>query len=240
MRRKYFIIIGIVLAITAITVSFLQWNKEVETTTEKAKKEIQIAEKEAQKETGDAAKSSGSKGEVRNQDGTEASNGSTSTSQDATTAPDNGPAQATDPNQPISNPAESTTGSLNGGVGVQGNTGVSPFKGTSLNDIKSAYRTIFSDLEIQEMSRVDQLMVQAKADYVSGKLTKSDLTVKYQDAAVALERNADQTFNTVYNQLQIDLEKYGHSPSEAVEFRSEYQTKKQERLTHVINELQNF
>ena len=130
------------------------------------------------------------------------------------------------------------------GNGTSGSQGVDmklpSDKSHTLPEIKTAYQGAFTDLEVQQTSHMDQLLVQAKADYVSGKLSKADLAVRYQDAATTLEGNTDQLFNALYQQMQTDLEKNGHSANEAIEFRDEYQAKKQERLTHVISQIQNF
>ena len=110
----------------------------------------------------------------------------------------------------------------------------------SLEEIKTAYREVFTELEIQENSKLDQVVVQAKADFVSKKYSKDELIAKYQEFAELLETNADKTFNAYYKQLQLNLEKYGHDVNEAIPFKNEYNTKKQERMTHVINELSQF
>ena len=112
--------------------------------------------------------------------------------------------------------------------------------GTALADIKAAYRGVFSELEVLQGSKVDQVVVQAKADYVSGKYAKEDLLVKYQEVALSLESQADQAFHAIYQQLEADLEKNGHDVSEAVSFKNEYNQKKNERLSHVISELSEF
>ena len=106
--------------------------------------------------------------------------------------------------------------------------------------MKSAYQKMFSDLEIQEKSTLDQLVVQAKADYVSGKYSKSELVSKYGSTATQIEKQADQSFNALYSQLQSDLSKYGHDTNEATEFKSEYNREKQARLSHTISQLQGF
>ena len=113
-------------------------------------------------------------------------------------------------------------------------------EGKSLSEIKSAYQKMFSDLEIQETSTLDQLVVQAKADYVSGKYSKSELVSKYGSTATQIEKQADQSFNAIYSQLQSDLSQYGHDPNEASQFRSEYNRKKQARLSHTMSQLQGF
>jgi len=230
MQRKYLFIGGCVLAIVLIIVSIFQWNSKVETTAEKAKKDLKIAEDK--RETNHRNReSSGNAEEVASEDSTGNQNDTPAKGNNHSTTP---------PNTQSENESPQIDGTDSNQANTEGRTESSRFKGTSLEEIKAAYRTIFSDLEVQETSRADQLMVRAKADYVSGKMTKADLTVKYQDAAMALEQNADKMFNTIYNQLLADLEEYGHSPSEAVEFKNEYQTKKQQRLTRMISELEAF
>ncbi len=226
MKRKYLFISGCVLAIVLITFSMFQWNSKVETTIEKAKEDLQVVE--------DKKETIGQNGESPQHAEGLADEGTTS-NQNRDLAKGNNHS-TTQSNRESGNDQLQSDGTSD----AERNTESSRFKGTSLEEIKEAYRTVFSDLEVQETSRADQLMVRAKADYVSGKMTKSDLVVKYQDAATALEQNADKTFNTIYNQLLADLEKYGHNPSEAVEFKNEYEAKKQERLTRIISELKAF
>ena len=146
---------------------------------------------------------------------------------------------STDPKIDSKEQSESANG--NGTSGSQGLDATLPSNTThTLTEIKNAYRDAFTDLEVQQTSSMDQLLIQAKADYVSGKLSKSDLAVRYQSEATTLESNTDQLFNALYQQMQNDLEKNGHSANEAIEFRDQYQAKKQERLTHVISQIQNF
>ena len=73
-----------------------------------------------------------------------------------------------------------------------------------------------------------------------GKYTKSDLINKYSTIAQQLEGHADQLFNSIYDQLEKDLSQNGYDPNEASEFRSEYDSKKQARLSYAINQLKNF
>lgn len=107
----------------------------------------------------------------------------------------------------------------------------------SLPEIKEYYLSLFDELEVQETSKADQLLVQAKADQVSGKYSKSELADKYQDLSKQLEQNADQTFNVLYEALHSDLSKNGHSTSEAKEFKTAYTTKKQERIERIMKKL---
>lgn len=224
---------SLLVAIVAILFSISQWNAKVDKATEKAKEEIDMAaEKEPslieQSPSSDATNEQSDTTNSQNKSSSSGSGNGTNSQTDTTETADTKNKQITDPTKNNEGP---TTDSV---------SPVPPTTGKTSQEIKAAYRTIFYDLEVQETSKVDQLLVQAKADYVSGKLSKADLLVKYQDAAVTLERNADQLFNTLYSQLQTDLEKNGHGLNQAAEFKNEYQTKKQQRLSRVINQLQNF
>lgn len=107
----------------------------------------------------------------------------------------------------------------------------------SLSEIKDYYISLFDELEVQETSKADQLLVQAKADQVSGKLTKAEVTTKYQDLSQKLEENADQTFNLLYEAVHADLRRSGHSTSAAKEFKTTYHAKKKERIERIITKL---
>lgn len=110
----------------------------------------------------------------------------------------------------------------------------------SLDEIKDYYQNLFSELEAQETSKVDQLIVEAKADFISKSMSKSDLIVKYQETATVMEKNADHLFNIIYKNLQYDLERNGHNLNEAQEFKQTYDAKKEERLVRVIKQVSNF
>lgn len=110
----------------------------------------------------------------------------------------------------------------------------------SLTEIKEYYLSLFDELEVQETSKADQLLVQAKADQVSGNYSKSELTAKYQDLSKQLEQDADQTFNVLYEALHSDLSKNGYSTSAAKKFKTAYSTKKQERIERIIKKLDNM
>ena len=107
----------------------------------------------------------------------------------------------------------------------------------SLAEIKDYYLSLFDELEVQETSKADQLLVQAKADQVSGNYSKFELADKYQDLSKQLEQNADQTFNILYEALHSDLSKNGYSTRAAKEFKTTYTTKKQERIERIVKKL---
>lgn len=106
----------------------------------------------------------------------------------------------------------------------------------SLTENKNYYLSLFDELEVQETSKADQLLVQAKADQVSGKYTKAELITKYQDLSKKLEQNADQTFNVLYEALHADW----HSTIEAKEFKTTYQARKKERIERIITKLNHM
>lgn len=110
----------------------------------------------------------------------------------------------------------------------------------SLSQLKEKYNAAFQELEAEETSKVDQLVVQAKADYVSKKATKSELLAKYSQAATIMEQNADKAFNVLYQQFQYDLETQGYDISVADEYKAAYQNKKQARLDRVVEDVNSF
>jgi hypothetical protein len=179
--------------------------------------------------------------------GNSGSNNTSAKSRSSTSASTSGKTDDSDASTPAGNseststPGKGTSSTSASTSGESDDSDVStPASSQSVAEIKAEYQSVFNDLEIQETSKIDQLIVQAKADYVSNKLSKAEIAAKYQEAAATLQSNADNTFNAIYQQLQNDLEKNGHNPNEAVEFKNNYEAKKQQRLSRVINEVQNF
>ncbi|MDP4171789.1 MAG: hypothetical protein Q8906_14350 [Bacillota bacterium] len=110
----------------------------------------------------------------------------------------------------------------------------------TVEEIKSQYRSLFSELEAAETSKIDHLVIAAKAEYVSKKTAKSELAVKYQSIAKQMEQSADNSFNVIYQNLQYDLDKNGYSLNEAQEFHVAYNAKKQEHLNRIISQVRGF
>lgn len=220
--KKKFLLIGGVLAVVILTFGIVSWNEKIKTTSKSAKEQIEIVKKTDPDLTGDAPLSGNGGGNTTNGQVDEA---------DSVTTDDG-----------------KTGHGISGNAGSQTDSGEIPASsvaapdqpGTSLEDIKAAYRKTFSELEILEGSKIDQIVVQAKADYVSGKYTKEDLLGKYQEIALSLEEQADQSFHAIYQQLGADLKKNGHDQHEAVSFKNEYEQKKEERQSQVISELSEF
>ena len=144
MKKLILIIGGLIIAI-ALVVSIIQWNQEVDTTTEKAKVDLTT---------------------VIEKDPENAENPNPNDNGAATHTPD------TEQKNPSK--SEAVQNRQEAGQNGSGSNGT-PSVGTqspgatnkSLSEIKSSYQTIFTDLEVQETSKLDQLLVQAKADYVS-------------------------------------------------------------------------
>lgn len=237
--KKYTFIIGGLLIAFALIVSVIQWNKEVDITTEKAKEDLTNLAKQDPQAAGKLPSANDQETTTNNQD------------IEQTQQKDS--VSTTEPSSKHSNQNDSNTSNSDPVVIEQegqqnSNSNRTPIReidtpeteGKSLSEIKSAYQRMFSDLEIQQTSTLDQLIVQAKADFVSGKYSKSELVNKYGATATQIEKQADQSFNALYSQLQLDLSQYGHDQNEATEFRSEYNRKKQARLSHTISQLQGF
>ncbi|MFE8701721.1 hypothetical protein ACFYKX_14040 [Cytobacillus sp. FJAT-54145] len=218
----------IILVIVVIFIGNYTWNKKVETTVKKAEEVINNPTKKQTNDSSSANFSSSSKNEdaeaqVNDESGEEAGDSTVSTkNQDGSTKQNSTQSGSTN----TSNSSESSS--------------TEEDKPKSVDEIKAKYNALFTELEVQETSKVDQLVVEAKAEFVSNKLPKGDLIAKYQEVANLMEQNADRTFNIIYQQLEYDLEINGHSLNEAQEFRQTYNAKKQERLSRVVNQLKDF
>ncbi|PLT35742.1 hypothetical protein [Bacillus sp. V5-8f] len=140
------------------------------------------------------------------------------------------------PNQSATSNNQANTSSKSDSTNSSSNSN----KKKTKEEITSTYRTVFGELEAQETSKIDQLVVQAKADYVSKKYTNAELAVKYQEAAKALESNADKSFNILYQQMQFDLETNGFSINDGQGFKTDYQAKKEERRNRVVKQVTEF
>lgn len=110
----------------------------------------------------------------------------------------------------------------------------------SFSAIKEKYTPLFNELKVQETSKVDQVLVEAKAEYISKKSSKSEIVAKYEGVSQQLETNADRSFNIIYQQLQLDLEKNGHSLNKAQEFQRTYNSEKQERSNRILSAIEKF
>lgn len=110
----------------------------------------------------------------------------------------------------------------------------------TVEEIKAVYYPLFKELEAQETSKIDQLVVQAKADFLSSNAPANELLNKYEQIASGMEQNADRTFNALYQELQYDLEKNGHNKAAAEEFRQTYNSKKQARLQRIVDQMGSF
>ena len=217
MKKSIIIIGGLIIAL-ALVVSIVQWNQDVATTAEKAKEDLTT---------------------VTEKDPVESENPASDDSGAETNTPD--PEQK-NPSQSEAVQKQQVAGQKGSGSnGTPSDDYSSPEKANkSLSEIKTAYRAIVTDLEVQETSKLDQLIVKAKADHVSGKYNKDDLIDKYSASATTLEGRADQLFNAIYTQLEKDLSQNGYDTNEALEFRNEYNSKKQARLNHMLDQLEDF
>ncbi|MBG9544671.1 hypothetical protein ABE29_18445 [Cytobacillus firmus] len=234
-----------VLALLAIMAGGWKWNQQVEETAADAKESLEMpaskknnsnkpgipneqaeAENEEEDETDKSSKSSDKE--------TSSSHSDSETKQGG--KKENGQKSADNKKSNESNELE--TGSA--GNSSDHGTAKPNKKNKSLAEIKTYYNSLFTELEAQETSKIDQLVVEAKAEIISKKKPASELIGKYQSYAGLMERNADSTFNTLYQQLQFDLESNGYSLNEAQEYQQTYNAKKQERKSRVISQLKNL
>ncbi len=233
MKKIVLIIGGLAVATAIVTFGAVSWNDKLETTSQSAKEKIETVKKTDPELTGDAPISSNDSGGSDSADVKLGSNDTPASSDGGTDQGISGnTGDAGDAGKQISDSGESP---------ASPGTATAPAQpGTTLAEIKSAYYETFSELEVLENSKIDQVVVQAKADYVSGKYSKEDLVVKYQETALALEARGNTAFQVVYQQLEYDLEKNGHDVTEAVVYRNEYERKKSERLSHMISQFSKF
>lgn len=211
MKRSILAVVSIV-SIGSLIGGNIHWNQKVDATTQKAKQSLNIGYSES------ITKSS------TNVTNTE-SGGSSISQSNASNSKEN---KATETNKDKENTTNTNSANANGD------------KKKSVAAIKKEYNALFNELETQETSKVDQLMVQAKADYVSKKGTKTEVMAKYQAVSQQLEAQADQSFNAIYQQLQYDLEKNGYSLNEAQQFQQTYNSKKASRAKRVASEIKGF
>ncbi|MBB6446093.1 hypothetical protein [Bacillus benzoevorans] len=226
MKKNLTILGAVILTAAAITFSLVHWNNKIEVTSAKAKEKIEVVKKTDPNLTGHAPVNNIGTADVSGSADSSGNQGSDSGAGTGTQSSNDG--------------TETTATANSGDAAVEAQGGTTALPGTSLEEIKAAYQEVFTQLEVQESSKVDQIVVQAKADFVSKKYSKDELIAKYQEFAELLETNADKTFDAYYKQFQLDLEKYGYDVNDAVPFKNEYTAKKQERMTQVISELSQF
>ncbi|RFU69532.1 hypothetical protein D0469_09200 [Peribacillus saganii] len=260
--KKYYLTGALLLAIGGGIAGNQYWDRQVTETTTKAKETLDKPENkeriaEIEKAVGTPAVS---KSTVNSSGGTSSSNARAAAAQSHDQAVQNS-TQVNNPRQSQTIPNSSQPGGSNilnqaqakNKTQIETTTeleqktdskSTSPHNNTeqkkTAEEIKSSYRLLLSELEAQETSKVDQLVVQAKADYVGKKLSKTEIAAKYQAHAQTLEINADRSFNVLFQQFQYDLETNGHSLNEAQEFKREYQVKKEERMSRIISQVQGF
>ncbi|PLS17816.1 hypothetical protein CVD28_08945 [Bacillus sp. M6-12] len=263
--KPYYIIASLLVIIVAAVLGNKYWNNQVTETTSKAKETMEKPENkeriaEIEKSVGNpsASKSESAPTNVSPNSTT----GGSQTIGDVKDSSANNQTQSKDTK--ISNPGSTNSGkSGNTMISNSGNntsnlpeqnassktqvgsaSAVSPtskpVQKKTLEEVKGSYRSLFGELEAQETSKIDQLVVQAKADYVSKKLSKTEVAAKYQGTAIEMQSSADRSFNILFQQLQSDLEKNGYSLNEAQVFKREYQAKKDERTSRIISQVQGF
>jgi len=108
--------------------------------------------------------------------------------------------------------------------------------------IKKRYRAAFEQLESQANQRVDSLIARAVNEYSEKKSNGEEISfsyfyVKYSNAGKSLEAMTDSTFNSVYGQLEKDLQAHGYSTAHAKEYRDAYDQMKEQRRSAIMNKI---
>lgn len=223
MKRIFIVAVGI-LTVGTLIGGNMYWNQKVDATTQKAKQSLHKEQSHSSSKSSTTSNISVSKTSSNSVEPT--SNNQMSNSIETSSTKTN----------------TTTSGEIEDHETTQATTASSTNenKKKTVADIKKEYTELFNELEAQQTSKVDQLVVQAKADYVSAKGTKTEVISKYQAVAQQLEAQADQSFNVIYRQLQYDLEKNGHSLNEAQEFQQTYNSKKASRAKRISSEIAGF
>ena len=107
---------------------------------------------------------------------------------------------------------------------------------TSLTDIKLKYKSQFEMLEQDTQGKLLELAVSAYEDYIQGDQDIVSLLsmTKYAKELKALEQETDDAFYMLYDELEKELVYNSYSTSDASEFKTEYEAKKEDQVKQLI------
>lgn len=112
----------------------------------------------------------------------------------------------------------------------------------SLEDIKANYQTKFEELQSKTNSQIDILMDQALHDfkaYINKEHPDDSLKTLYQTYATQGQKIEQQTeidFQTLYQELKLELVQNGYPEDEAEEFKQIYEQQKEERKSEILKQ----
>ncbi len=225
--KRIILAVVCILAVGTLIGGNIYWNQKVDATSQKAKQSLNKGQSNSS--TKSPTSSTNSESETSPNSTESTSNSKASNSETSSNS-----------KEPTTNSNEKNSTETNKDSEDKTSPNTNGDKKKTVAEIKNKYNKVFQELEAQETSKIDQLVVQAKADYVSKKSTKTEIVAKYQAVSQQLEAKADQSFNIIYQQLQYDLEKNGHNLNEAQEFQQTYNAKKESRVNRVASEIQGF
>jgi hypothetical protein len=107
-----------------------------------------------------------------------------------------------------------------------------------LEEIKKKYGRLFGKLEENTSTKLMNLMVKVFDEYQEQGLNNQTLlsmTSYYKDFK-DLEKETDQEFNKIYEELKSELLSKGYSTDEAVTFRQIYEQTKQKQLEKFLEQ----
>lgn len=144
-----------------------------------------------------------------------------------------------------SNPSPSDAGKGQNQAGQNhssaGNSGSKPQTGddVSVASIKAKYEPTLKSLESQAAGRLNSLVGRAKSEYVekskTGDVSYGYFYNKYMGAAQSMEAQTDGAFNSVMKALENELTANGYDKSYAKSFRTDYETRKKNLRTQLMN-----
>ncbi|MDF0726033.1 hypothetical protein PY093_04815 [Cytobacillus sp. S13-E01] len=107
---------------------------------------------------------------------------------------------------------------------------------TSLPNIKLKYQSQFKLLEQETQDKLFELAVSAYDDYIQGDQDIVSLLsmTKYAKELKALEQVTDDAFYMLYDELEKELVYNGYATSDASEFKTEYEAKKESQVKELI------
>ncbi|WP_432354343.1 hypothetical protein [Sporosarcina sp. A2] len=122
-----------------------------------------------------------------------------------------------------------------------GNSSSKPQTGgdVSVASIKAKYEPTLKSLESQAAGRLNSLVGRAKSEY-GEKSKTSEVSYgyfynKYMGAAQSMEAQTDGAFNSVMKALENELKANGYDKSYAKNFRTDYEARKKNLRTQLMN-----
>lgn len=117
-------------------------------------------------------------------------------------------------------------------------------KKPTVKSIKEKYRPALEALQSQASSRINNLIGNAKSEYVQKQANGESISPgyfynKYMGAANSLEASTDAAFNSLIKIVENDLAKNGYDKSHAQSFREEYATSKEALRSNLLSQVKN-